>query len=335
MKTRRWSGSKRSTTVLLNNNPHPAPRHSGGFAAASDPSEDNMETLTDFWKKHAINLLYLPALLLFALFVFYPFVMGIGISFTDWNGFSQSSNNVGFDNYRQLFSDPNVRKAMINTLIYGFGCTVLQQCIGLGYAVLLNHSFKLRNFARTIIYMPVMIAGVIMGYMVYFLFQYNNGALNDILALVGMSPVDWLADGRRAIVIIMLINTLQFVGISMVIYLAGLQNIPKSFYEASDIDGASAVSQFFHITLPLLKPAIVTSVTINLIGGLKLFDQIKALTNGGPGYESHSMSTLIDATYFRSQQAGYSAAMGIVLFVFILIVSLLMLRFFNRRKFEY
>ncbi len=229
----------------------------------------------------------------------------------------------------------NERKAFLNTLIYGFGSTLLQQCFGLGYAVLLNQSFAMRKFARTVIYMPVMIAGVIMGYMTYFLLQYNNGALNDVIALFGIAPIDWLSDGNRAVAIIIAINSLQFVGISMVIYLAGLQNIPKSFYEASDIDGAGKINQFFHITLPLLKPAIITSVTINLIGGLKLFDQIKALTNGGPGYESHSMSTLIDATYFRSQQAGYSASMGIVLFLFILVVSLIMLRMFDKRRFEY
>ena len=294
-----------------------------------------MEKLREFIDKHGVNILYLPALLLFCVFVFYPFILGVGISFTDWNGFSQNRNNVGFQNYLNLLSDKNVRGAFINTVIYGFGCTIFQQIIGLGYALLLNQSFKLRNLARTIIYMPVMIAGVIMGYMVYFLFQYNNGALNDIIGLFGIERLDWLASGSRAIIIIMAINTLQFVGISMVIYLAGLQNIPKSYYEASEIDGAGAVGRFFNITIPLLKPAFVTSITINLIGGLKLFDQIKALTNGGPGYESHSMSTLIDATYFRTQQAGYSAAMGIVLFLFILLVSLLLLKFLNKRRFEY
>lgn len=294
-----------------------------------------MEKWSLFFEKHAVNLLYLPALLLFGVFVLYPFILGAGISFTDWDGFSRTSNNVGFRNYISLLGDGNVRKAFLNTVIYGFGCTFFQQVIGLGYALLLNQSFKLRNFARTIIYMPVMIAGVIMGYMVYFLFQYNNGALNDLIGLFGLGRVDWLASGSRAIIIIMAINTLQFVGISMVIYLAGLQNIPKSYYEAAEIDGAGAFGRFLNITVPLLKPAFVTSVTINLIGGLKLFDQIKALTNGGPGYESHSMSTLIDATYFRTQQAGYSAAMGIVLFLFILLVSLALLKYLNKRRFEY
>ncbi|MCD8140153.1 MAG: sugar ABC transporter permease [Planctomycetaceae bacterium] len=294
-----------------------------------------MKNFEKFIRRHMVNLLYLPALVMFAIFVLYPFLKGVRISFTDWNGFSQSFNYVGLRNYTELFQDVNVRKAFLNTLIYGFGSTLLQQCFGLAYAVLLNQSFAMRKFARTVIYMPVMIAGVIMGYMTYFLLQYNNGALNDLIGLFGMAPVDWLAAGNRAVLLIIAINSLQFVGISMVIYLAGLQNIPKSFYEASDIDGAGKINQFFHITLPLLKPAIITSVTINLIGGLKLFDQIKALTNGGPGYESHSMSTLIDATYFRSQQAGYSAAMGIVLFLFILVVSLVMLRMFDKRRFEY
>ncbi len=294
-----------------------------------------MKNFEKFTRRHMVNLLYLPALVMFAIFVLYPFLKGVRLSFTDWNGFSQNFNYVGLRNYTELFQDANVRKAFLNTLIYGFGSTLLQQAFGLGYAVLLNQSFAMRKFARTVIYMPVMIAGVIMGYMTYFLLQYNNGALNDLIGLFGMAPVDWLADGNRAVLIIIAINSLQFVGISMVIYLAGLQNIPKSFYEASDIDGAGKINQFIHITIPLLKPAIITSVTINLIGGLKLFDQIKALTNGGPGYESHSMSTLIDATYFRSQQAGYSAAMGIVLFLFILVVSLVMLRMFDKRRFEY
>ncbi len=109
----------------------------------------------------------------------------------------------------------------------------------------------------------------------------------------------------------------------MLIYLAGLQNIPKMYYEASELDGANSFDKFIHITIPMLKPAIITSFTINIIGGLKLFDVIKALTNGGPGYATHSLSTLIDKVYFGTQNAGYSAAIGIVLFLFILISSLI------------
>jgi raffinose/stachyose/melibiose transport system permease protein len=220
-------------------------------------------------------------------------------------------------------------------MLYGFGSTIFQQVLGLSYALLLNTKFRGRTFARTLIYLPVLIAPLIMGYMWYFLFQYNNGALNDILILFGKDPIDWLSKGNTAVVIITIVNTLQFCGISMVIYLAGLQTIPKMYYEAASIDGANSFEQFMHITLPLLKPSIVTSVTINLIGGLKLFDAIKALTNGGPGYASHSISTLLSYTYFNSQSAGYASAMGIILFIFIIIVSIVTQKIFNRKEVDY
>jgi len=267
--------------------------------------------------------MYIPALLLFAAFIVYPFLEGIRISFTNWNGFSQKYEYVGFKNFIYLFHDKNMYTASWNTMIYGFGSTFFQQILGLLYALLLNRMIAGRNFARTFIYLPVLIAPVIMGYMWYFMFQYRYGALNDILALIGMAPVDWLAKGHRAVGLIVFVNSVQFCGVSMVIYLAGLQTIPTMYYEASQIDGANPFNQFLHITLPLLRPSFITSITLNLIGGLKLFDAIKALTNGGPGYASHSLSTLIDYTYFRSQSAGYSATMGILLFVMILTFTMI------------
>ncbi|WP_199563426.1 MULTISPECIES: carbohydrate ABC transporter permease [unclassified Oceanispirochaeta] len=281
---------------------------------------------------HFTNFMYIPAVLLFTVFIVYPFLEGIRIAFTNWNGFSQSYDYVGFKNFIYLIQDKNMYTASWNTMIYGFGSTLFQQILGLLYALLLNKMIFGRNFARTFIYLPVLIAPVIMGYMWYFMFQYRYGALNDVLALVGMDPLDWLAKGRRAISLIVFVNTVQFCGVSMVIYLAGLQTIPTMYYEASQIDGASPVKQFKHITMPLLRPAFITSVTLNLIGGLKLFDAIKAMTNGGPGYASHSLSTLIDYTYFRSQSAGYSATMGILLFVMILVFTLIIQKLSARQE---
>lgn len=287
------------------------------------------------WKHpHVTNVMYLPALLLFFFFIVYPFLEGIRIAFTNWNGFSQHYDYVGFKNFIYLIQDKNMYKAALNTLIYGFGSTLFQQILGLGYALLLNRKIPCRNFARTFVYLPVLIAPVIMGYMWYFLFQYRYGALNDVMAVLGLNPVDWLARGNRAVALIVLANTVQFCGISMVIYLAGLQTIPSMYYEASQIDGASRVNQFLHITVPLLRPAFITSITLNLIGGLKLFDVVKAMTNGGPGYASHSLSTLIDYTYFRSQSAGYSATMGILLFVLIMVFTMLFQWVSGRKEVE-
>lgn len=284
--------------------------------------------------QYQMNLFYLPALILFALFVIYPFICGIFLSTTNWNGYSQVYKNVGLKNYLKMFADKNFYTALGNTLIYGFGSTLLQNVLGLALALFLNSKFRGRSFLRAVIYLPVMIAPLIMGYIMYFFFTYNRGALNDILQLFGKAPVDWLAVGPRAVVLMTVVNALQFVGVSMVIYLAGLQNIPAMYYEAAAIDGVGSFAQFRYITLPLLSPAVQSAVVINLIGGLKLYDIISALTSGGPGYASHSLSTLIHRTYFGSENAGYASAIGLAAFLLILIISTFVTRLLAKKEVE-
>lgn len=283
-------------------------------------------------RKSITNIFYVPAILLFLFFVIYPFIEGVRISFTNWNGYSQNYKYVGLDNYVKLFHDSKILVALKNTLIYGVGSTVLQNILGLAYAIFLNTKIKGRTFVRTVVYAPVMISGVVMGYIMYFLVQYDGGAINDVLTLLGAAPVDWLNNGNRAVIIITLINTLQYVGTSMVIYLAGLQNISSQYYEAAAIDGVSSWQQFKYITIPLLTPAISSSVTINLIGGLKLFDVIQALTSGGPGYSSHSLSTLVSNQYFSAANAGYSATIGLFSFLLIMILSNIVTSYFNKKE---
>lgn len=283
-------------------------------------------------KNSVINLFYLPAILLFLVFVIYPFIQGIRLSFTNWNGYSQGMKYVGIKNYIRLFQDANVKTALVNTLIYGIMSTVIQNILGLGYAMFLNTKFKGRSLVRTIIYMPVMIAPLIMGYIMYFFFQYDGGAVNDILIALGMQPVDLLVNSNYAIVIIVLVNSLQFVGVAMVIYLAGLQNVPSMYYEAAMLDGATFWERFRHVTLPLLMPAISSSTILNLIGGLKLFDLVMALTSGGPGFSTHSLSTLVTNQYFSAQSAGYASAIGIFSFLLIMIISNVVMGYFDRKE---
>lgn len=268
-----------------------------------------------------INVLYIPALILLVIFVIYPLLSGAQISFTNWNGYSPNYKYVGISNYTKMLHDKMFYTALKNTIIYGVGSTALQTAIGILYALLLQKRFHGQTAARVIIYLPAMIASLIMGYISYFLVQYNNGALNDIVMLFGGTPVDWMANGKRAVWIIVLINSLQFVGKTMIVMIAGLQGIPESYDEAAAIDGASYIQRLRHITLPLLLPAITTSVILNLIGGLKLFGIILSTTSGGPGYSSHSLSTLINYLYFQNQNAGYSAAVGMFMFLFIMVIS--------------
>lgn len=283
-------------------------------------------------RNRVMNLFYIPALILFTVFVIYPLCKGIYLSFTNWNGYSQTYKMVGINNYIRMLTDKNIYRALLNTIIYGVGSTFLQNVLGLMLALLLNQKFRGRAVTRTLVYLPVMIAPLIMGYIMYFFFSYHNGALNDVTALFGRSPTDWLSNGWTAVTILTVVNSLQFVGISMVIYLAGLQGIPDMYYEAAAIDGAQPWAKFHSITLPLLIPAITSSITINLIGGLKLFDIIMALTSGGPGYDSHSLSTLVHRTYFGSENAGYASAIGIVAFLLIAVFSNTVVKYLEKKE---
>lgn len=279
-----------------------------------------------------LNFLYFPALFLFVVFIFYPFIKGIEISFTNWDGYSQEYRWIGFDNYQRMLTDPDIANVLKNTFIYGVGSTFFQNLIGLGYALFLNQQIRTRGLARTIIYLPVIISPLIMGYIWYFFFQYRGGALNDIILLFRDEPINLLGDPAINVWIITFVNTYQYLGISMVIFLAGLQVIPKDYYEAATIDGANAVNRFLHVTWPLLAPALTISVVLNLIGGLKLFDVIVAMTNGGPGYASASLSTLMYQLYFARQDAGYAASLGNLMFVIITIISISTLIYLRRRE---
>ena len=280
----------------------------------------------------SLNLMYIPALLLFGIFIYYPVIQGIQISFTNWNGYSPHYSFVGLENYQYMLTDMRTYKVILNTLIYGLGSTLFQNILGLAYAVFLNTNLKGRGIVRTLVYFPVIVAPIIMGYVFYFIFQYDGGAANDILFALGKEPVDWLGNGPRAVWLITLVNTFQYMGVSMVIYLAGLQAIPKEYLEAAEIDGASGFYKFFHITLPLLMPAITVSIVLNIIEGLKLFDVIISLTNGGPGYASHSLSTMMSDLFFAGQNAGFAAALGNLMFVIISFFGISSLRFLRRKE---
>jgi raffinose/stachyose/melibiose transport system permease protein len=278
--------------------------------------------------------MYLPALVIVCFFIVYPFLNGIRISFTNWNGFSQIYSYIGFDQYKRMLFDPNTWLIVKNTLLYGVGSTILQNIIGLIYALLLNQSIRIKSIARTIIYLPVIISPLIMGYIWYFFFSYQGGALNDVLQVLGFDKINALGNPDVNTWLIVFVNTYQFVGIAMIIYLAGLQSISKDYYEAAQIDGATPFQQFKNITLPLLIPSVTINMVLNIIGGLKLFDVIISLTNGGPGNASQSMSTFMYSLYFDKQDAGYAATQGVLMAVIILILSLAALLYFRSKEVE-
>lgn len=275
--------------------------------------------------------MYLPALAVFAVFLMWPVLQGAYLSTTSWDGYSPTLNNVGWSNYARLVEDPNFLVAVRNTFIYGLGSTLIQQVVGLFLAILLDKSGKASNALRAIVYLPVLISPVVMGTFYYLVFRYRQGALNGILEAFGFEPVAYLADSTFAIFVIVFINSFQFVGVSMIIYLSGLQSIPSEIHEAAELDGVNRWQHFKEITWPMLHPAFAASVVLNLIGGLKLYDIVKVLTDGGPGFDTNSVSTLIGKTYFGGQAAGYAAAQGVVLFFIIVIFTVLTNWWLDRR----
>ncbi|WDQ31121.1 sugar ABC transporter permease [Paenibacillus marchantiae] len=283
----------------------------------------------------SINVMYIPALIFFFVFIAYPFIQGIMISFTDWNGYSEARNFIGWKNYARLFADKDMGLVIFNTFLYGILSTVFQNLFGLLYALFVDMKFRLRGVVRTIVYLPVIVSPLIMGYILYYFFQYNGGTMNEVISWFGIEPKNWLNQWSSSVTSIIIVNNFQFIGPAMIIYLTGLQSISSDYYEAADLDGASAFAKFRSITLPLLMPAITINVVYNLIGGLKLFDIIMALTNGGPGYTTSSLSTFMYSVYSGQQDAGYATTVGNFMFVIIGVVGLLVLGNLRKREVEY
>ena len=286
-------------------------------------------------RKWMLLSLCIPAFLLIFIFMIVPLGNAVKVSFFKWNGYSQKMKWVGLENYGSIFKDKVFMRSTMNTFIYGFGSTLLQNIAGLSAALFVNRQFKGRNLVRLILYMPIMISGVIMGAIQYYIFNYDNGVLNNLLNLFGIGNIYWMESGIGSVFIITLINSWQAMGFCMLIYLAGLQNIPKMYEEAALLDGTSRRQIFFKIDLPLLMPAITTAVITNRIGGFKLYDIIVTLTNGGPNRKSLSLSYYISLLYFNDEKAGYSAAVGIALFIIIFIVAVPINQYLRSREVEY
>lgn len=267
-----------------------------------------------------------PAFLLFALFFVYPLIQGIGMSLTDWDGISQA-NFIGLKNFTDFFQDERAVGDIRNTLLFALGSAPLLNIVGLCYALLMNGKFKGKSIARAIIYLPAVISPLIMGYIWYLLLQPGRGFVFHALELIGKSSWlgNWLGDFTASMIVLVLVNVWQYAGMTMVVYLAGLQSIPGELYESAKMDGAGSWNSFRYITLPMLLPSIRINVVTNIIGSLSVFDIIMALTDGGPGYATESLSVYIMRMCYGSK-TGYSTAVAIIMFFIILIPVIISMR---------
>ncbi|MFM9587979.1 carbohydrate ABC transporter permease [Streptomyces scabiei] len=264
----------------------------------------------------------LPAMLLFAFVVLVPSVRGVYYAFTDWDGLSPDFSFVGLDNFTEMLRDEDATRAIGHTLLIAVSITIAQNAVGLLLALGVNSVIKSRNVLRVFLFAPAVITPVVTAFLWRNLLG-PDGAVNSLLGAVGLGGwrQDWLGSPTLALWSVVGVIVWQFAGYSMVIFLAGLQSVPKEVHEAAAMDGAGPVRRFWSVTRPLLAPALTINLMLSIIGGIKLFDQVWALTGGGPGHATDTISTLIYKDAFTLGEFGYSIALAVVLTIIVAVVS--------------
>lgn len=276
----------------------------------------------------------LPILVVYTLFTIYPLLQSLFLSFTNFGGYSNIYDFVGFKNYERLFVDDAIRASISYTLLFTFGKALLVTVLAIPLAMILDQNFVTRNLHRAIFFFPSIPSGLLIAYIWGFILApIGSGVLNKILnQLFNVGAQPWLSDPLLAKLSTIFVATWAITGWHAVLYLAFLQSIPKDYYEAAAIDGANRFQQFRYVTLPLLAPAMTVSVMLLLTGGLKVFEIPFALTKGGPGFETLTVTQVIVQKGITEAQYGLASAMSVVFFLIVLVIAIFQVTMMQRRE---
>jgi ABC-type sugar transport system permease subunit len=275
-------------------------------------------------------LLVGPNLVLFFVFTYWPLLYNGYLSFVRWDMLAPVKLWVGLDNYRYLFTSPAFGRIMLNTLVFTLASVGLTCTLGLLMALLLNQPLRGRNSVRSIVFSPVMLSGAAIGLVWIYIFDPRYGLLDVFIRAVGLTSPNWLLDTAWAMPAVIIVYVWKNVGYAVVIYLAGLQAIPRELYEAALVDGASAWARFRTVTLPGLSPVVFFLVLTTILAGFQAFDVIKVMTNGGP---VNATTTLVYYLYeegFVGFNAGRAGVAAVVLFIAMLAITLVQMRYTER-----
>jgi raffinose/stachyose/melibiose transport system permease protein len=273
---------------------------------------------------------YLPAGLVFAIFFVVPTVLAFYFSLTRWSLFD--AKFIGFENYVDFLSDPQLMAGLRNTIIYAVMTSGLKVLISLPLAMLLTSSIRLKGLLRGIIFFPVLVSTVAVGITFATLMQPSIGLINTGLGALGLPQPDWLGNPALALYSVALVDVWKGIGIAMVLFIAGILSIPVEYFEAARLEGGTWV-KFRYVILPLARNATFTVILLSFIGGLRSFDLIWTMTHGGPGFASDVLTSVI----YKEYQAGFyglSTAGNVVLFILVTIIVYPLMRFFNRMEVE-
>lgn len=268
-------------------------------------------------------LFLLPFMIPLVLFWILPLITGFGISLTDWDYISPQMNFVGFENYMDVFTDPDFIRALVNTFIFGIGTIVATIVLGLLFALMLQKEFTGSKIYQMIIFSPWITPTVAVALVWSWIYEPDRGFANFILGFFGVRPLEWLHSSETAMLGVIIFTIWKSIGWTMLFYLGALERVPQSIYEAATLDGCNYLRKFYHITLPLISPTTYFLIIVNLISSIQVYDQIQIMTQGGPGGSTTTLLYLYYEKAFQNFQMGPANAVAMVILVIIVMLSIL------------
>ncbi|WP_413407914.1 carbohydrate ABC transporter permease [Paenibacillus amylolyticus] len=275
----------------------------------------------------------LPALIFYLTFWIFPILRLFQYSITDYNGYAQAYNYIGFDNYKELFRSDILGISLKNTLIYTFVTVIAGNIIGLAMALLLNMKIRGTGIYRSLAYIPTLFSAIVVGFLWSYVYMPDYGLISSFLDKLGIAnELNFLGDYSTALYSIIFVEIWKTIGTTMIIFLAGLQTVPSDLLEAGRIDGCGSWRLLRHVKIPLLATAITINVTLSLINGLKAFDFPFIMTNGGPGTATNTLIYTIYKMAFTEQLFGKASALGVISFAVIIVITAFFVLKMNKRE---
>ena len=281
------------------------------------------------WARLAPYAYVLPALAIVGTFVVFPIGFSLYLSLLSWDFIRPTPVFVGLANYARLLAAPDIRRAMIHTVVYTAGTVPLSALLGLGVAALLNRPMRARGLFRTAFFAPTVTSTVAMSVVWTWIYHPQVGLMNTLLRAVGLPPLGWLTDPRTALLALVVMSAWKGLGYDMVLFLGGLQGIPPELDDAAAIDGATRAQAFWRVTVPLLAPTTLFVVIVSTVDAIQVFTQVSVMTQGGPAGATDVMVYSLWRHAFQTFEMGYASALAWVVFLILLVLTAGQMRLFK------
>ena len=272
-----------------------------------------------------------PTLVIFSAFILFPVFFSFYLSFQKWNMFSGDATFVGLDNYARMFQSAEFWQVLKNTAIYSIGTIPINMALSLWVAYLLNKKLAGKKFLRTAFFAPVIISPVAAALIWRWMYDPNFGLVNYFVEMLGFNPVNWLNEPTAAMFALIIMSVWKTFGINMVLFSAGLQGIPDSYYEAAELDGAGKFAKFWHITIPMLAPTTFFIMIMSMISSFQVFDLVYVLTSGGPLGSTKVLVFYVYEYAFKFFEMGYASAISYFLFALLFLLTMFQIKFMKSK----